>query len=73
MLAYGKIKAVKLVHKQQCAFVCYFSRDSAIAAIEALYERFFLNNDESRKLKLLWAKSQLELPSASAHHQQVKK
>jgi hypothetical protein len=68
MLRFGKIKAIKMVQKQNCAFVCFFARESAVGAIEALYDRYFLNNDESKKLKVLWAKSQLELPSAPRHH-----
>ena len=51
---YGKIKATKMIHKQGCAFVCYFSRDAAEKALECLFDRFFINN---KRLKLLWAKA----------------
>jgi hypothetical protein len=30
--------------------------------MEFLYDRFFLSGDETKKIKLLWAKSQLEAP-----------
>lgn len=57
MAPFGKIKAVKFITKQGCAFVCYFARESAVKAIETLYDRFFLGGDDSKKLKILWAKS----------------
>ena len=59
-LQFGKIKAVKLISKSNCAFVCFFARESATKAIECLYERFFISE---KKMKLLWAKSQLEMLS----------
>lgn len=65
---YGKIKALKVVQKQGCAFVCYHARESAAKAMECLYDRFFLNGDNSKKIKVLWAKSQLEMPTAASHH-----
>jgi len=54
MINYGKIKAIKLVHRQGCAFVCYHARDSSEKAIEVLFDRFFVNN---KRLKILWAKA----------------
>ena len=57
---YGKIKAIKMVSKQSCAFVCYHAREAAEKAVEAVFDRFFIKDS---KLKVLWAKSQLEPPS----------
>ena len=60
--AYGKVKAVKIIQKQGLAFVCFFAREAAIKAVELLHERFFVGE---KRLKVLWAKSQLE---QSSHH-----
>jgi pre-mRNA-splicing factor RBM22/SLT11 len=54
---FGKIKAIKMIHRQGCAFACFYARESAERAIEALYDRFFISN---KRLKVLWAKAQLE-------------
>jgi len=64
---YGKVKAVKMIGKQSCAFACFHARDAATQAMECLYDRFFLNGDETKKVRLLWAKSQLELPHHHHH------
>ena len=69
---YGKIKAIKMVSKQNCAFACFFARESAAQAMEFLYDRFFLSGDETKKIKLLWAKSQLEAPQHKTKHHQPK-
>ena len=63
MKDYGKIKAVKLIHRQGCAFVCYHARDAAEKAVESLFDRLFINN---KRLKLLWAKAQLDMPTTAA-------
>lgn len=54
---FGKIKAVKIIHKQGCAFVCFHARNSAEKAVEAIFDKFFINN---KRLKVLWAKAQLD-------------
>ena len=54
MEPFGKIKAIKMIHRQGCAFVCFHARESAERAIEALFNRFFINN---KRLKVLWAKA----------------
>ncbi len=46
-----------MIHRQGCAFVCFHARESAERAIEGLFDRFFINN---KRLKVLWAKAQLE-------------
>jgi len=56
---YGKVKGVKLVHRQFCAFVCMDARDHAEQAVKSLHDRFFLKN---QRLKILWAKHQLDQP-----------
>lgn len=63
LLPFGKIKAMKMIHRQGCAFVCFHSREAAEQAIEALFDRFFVN---SKRLKILWAKAQLEPSSHKA-------
>ena len=52
---------IKIIQKQGLAFVCFIARESAIKAVETLHERFFINE---KRLKVLWAKSQLEMPTA---------
>lgn len=51
---FGKIKSIKLIHRQGCAFVSFHMRSSAERAIEAIFDRFFINN---KRLKVLWAKA----------------
>jgi hypothetical protein len=41
--------------------VCFHARDSAEKAIEVLFDRFFISN---KRLKILWAKAQLENPGS---------
>jgi pre-mRNA-splicing factor RBM22/SLT11 len=50
----GKIEQIKVVAKHSCAFVCFNSRESAERAMEAMFDRFFI---DQTKLKLLWAKA----------------
>lgn len=52
--SFGKIKGVKMILKQGCAFVSFHARESAEQAVEAIFDRFFVNN---KKLKVLWAKA----------------
>lgn len=54
MEPFGKIKSIKMIHRQGCAFVCFHARESAERAIEAFFDRFFINN---KRLKVLWAKA----------------
>jgi RNA recognition motif-containing protein len=54
MKMFGKIKAIKMIHRQGCAFVCFFAREAAEKAIESLFDRFYVNN---KRLKVLWAKA----------------
>jgi len=63
---FGVIQAIRLIPSKQCAFVSFKERISAEKAFEAMYERLYLN-DSLKKLKLLWAKSQLD------HNQITKK
>uniref|UniRef100_A0A7S3IRN5 RRM domain-containing protein n=1 Tax=Strombidium inclinatum TaxID=197538 RepID=A0A7S3IRN5_9SPIT len=55
---FGKVEGIKMITSKKCAFVCFFDRREAEKAFEILYERLYLGE---KKLKLLWAKSQLDL------------
>ena len=44
LLAYGKLKGFKIVHKQGIAFACFFDRVAAEQAIKCLFDKFFLNS-----------------------------
>ena len=57
--SFGEIEGIRLIGSKSCAFVCFKTRKSSEKAFEGLYERLYLKN-ESKKLKLLWAKSQLD-------------
>ena len=57
MEKFGKIERMKLLHRQNCGFVCFFSREAAQKAISTLHEKFFLCE---KKIKLDWAKCQLQ-------------
>ncbi|CDW90257.1 pre-mrna-splicing factor rbm22 [Stylonychia lemnae] len=63
---FGKIKGIKMIHRQGCAFVSFHMRNSAERAIEAIFDRFFINN---KRLKVLWAKAQLEAGGDKSKHQ----
>jgi pre-mRNA-splicing factor RBM22/SLT11 len=39
----GKIEQIKVVAKHSCAFVCFNSRESAERAMEAMFDRFFID------------------------------
>jgi pre-mRNA-splicing factor RBM22/SLT11 len=56
-ITFGKIKAVKVIPKSNCAFVCFHVREAAVKALETMYDRCYINE---KKVKLLWAKSQLD-------------
>lgn len=53
---YGKISRVKVVSKQNCAFVCFADRSKAEEAFKQTYDQHFMDD---KKTKILWAKSQL--------------
>lgn len=53
MEKFGKIERMRLLHRQHCGFVCFFSREAAEKAINTLHEKFFLCE---KKIKLDWAK-----------------
>jgi len=53
MEKFGKIERMRLLHRQNCGFVCFYSRDAAEKAITTLHEKFFLCD---KKIKLDWAK-----------------
>eukprot|EP01119_Soliformovum_irregulare_P008324 TRINITY_DN21452_c0_g1_i1.p1 TRINITY_DN21452_c0_g1~~TRINITY_DN21452_c0_g1_i1.p1 ORF type:complete len:362 (+),score=73.45 TRINITY_DN21452_c0_g1_i1:122-1087(+) len=55
LYAYGEIKAIKIVTKQNCAFVSFLSRDSAEKAAEALYGNFKVKENE---IRVSWGKPQ---------------
>jgi RNA recognition motif-containing protein len=59
MGGYGKIVRVKLESKNKRGFVCFQSREAAEQAMNALHSSLTLNNE---KIKLLWAKGQLQVP-----------
>ena len=56
MEKFGKIERLRLIPRQKCGFVCFFSRDVAEKAISTLHDKFYL---AEKKIKLLWAKTQL--------------
>ena len=51
---FGKIKAIKLIPKKHCGFVCFFARDASEKAFKALFEKLYIDN---KKYKVLWAKA----------------
>mmetsp|Transcript_15175 Transcript_15175/g.10665 ORF Transcript_15175/g.10665 Transcript_15175/m.10665 type:complete len:209 (+) Transcript_15175:346-972(+) len=51
---FGKVKAVKLIPKKHCGFVCFFARDACEKAFKALFEKLYIDN---KKYKILWAKA----------------
>ena len=53
---FGKIERLRLIARQKCGFVCFYSRDAAEKAINTLHDKLFI---AEKKIKLLWAKSQL--------------
>lgn len=56
---FGKLKALKLIPKQGCAFACYHLRQAAEKAIECLFDdKCYI---QGKKLKVLWARAQLEV------------
>lgn len=57
--SFGEIESTRLIASKSCAFVCFKTRKSSEKAFEGLYERLYLK-DSTKKLKLLWAKSQLD-------------
>ena len=57
MEKFGKIERMRLLHRQNCGFVCFYSREAAEKAIITLHEKFFLCD---KKIKLDWAKCQLQ-------------
>jgi pre-mRNA-splicing factor RBM22/SLT11 len=65
MQGYGKIKSIKVIYKSGVAFVCFHARNAAEGAMTSLFDRLFISN---KRLKLLWAKSQLEAPSQNPAH-----
>jgi hypothetical protein len=50
--------------------VCFHARESAEKAIECLFDRCFINN---KRLKVLWAKAQLEQGGTTGGKGQNKK
>jgi len=56
---YGKIQGLRVIPSKNCAFISFVERQACEKAFSTLYERLYLKNT-SRKLKLLWAKSQLD-------------
>ena len=56
MEKFGKIERMRLLHRQSCGFVCFYSREAAEKAIGNLHDKFFL---AEKKIKLDWAKCQL--------------
>lgn len=54
MEKFGRIERMRLLHRQNCGFVCFFSRDAAEKAIVTLHEKLFLCE---KRIKLDWAKA----------------
>jgi len=54
MQKFGKIERMRLLHRQNCGFVCFFSREGAVKAINTLHDKLFLCE---KKIKLDWAKA----------------
>ena len=52
--AFGDIKSIQILYKSRCAFINYFSRISAEAAVSANYST--LLNIKGKNLKLQWGK-----------------
>eukprot|EP01080_Neovahlkampfia_damariscottae_P009156 gene9156-1244_t len=50
---YGEIKNIKIMRKQDCAFITYENRQDAEIAAESLFNKLIINEVP---LKLLWAK-----------------
>jgi pre-mRNA-splicing factor RBM22/SLT11 len=50
---YGEIKSIKIVRKQDCAFITFENRQDAEIAAESLFNKLIINESP---LKLLWAK-----------------
>lgn len=55
---YGKVMGIRVRHKSKCAFICFDERSSAELAIDHLFNKLFI---KEKRLKLLWAKDQLDL------------
>ena len=55
--SYGEVKKVKMLYKQSCAFISFTSRQGAEIAMQALHDRFYINDT---RLKLLWARYAIE-------------
>ena len=54
MDTFGKIERMRLISRQKCGFVCFYSRDAAEKAIVTLHDKLYLSE---KKIKLLWAKT----------------
>mmetsp|Transcript_6275 Transcript_6275/g.5388 ORF Transcript_6275/g.5388 Transcript_6275/m.5388 type:complete len:197 (+) Transcript_6275:481-1071(+) len=54
---YGKVNGIRLREKSKCAFICFDERSAAEKAIDHLFSKLFIKD---RRLKLLWAKDQLD-------------
>lgn len=54
---YGKVQGIRMRLKANCAFICFEERSSAEIAIDHLFNKLFI---KEKKLKLLWAKDQLD-------------
>lgn len=56
-MKYGKVKGIRIRLKSSCAFICFEERSSAEIAMDHLFDKLFI---KEKKLKLLWAKDQLD-------------
>ena len=56
MEKFGKIERMRLIPRQKCGFICFYSRDAAEKAIATLHDKLYVME---KKIKLLWAKTQL--------------
>lgn len=54
---YGKVKGIRIRQKSKCAFICFEERSAAELAMDHLFNKLFIKD---QKLKLLWAKDQLD-------------
>ena len=50
MDTFGKIERMRLIPRQKCGFVCFYSRDASEKAIITLHDKLYLSE---KKIKLL--------------------
>ena len=56
--SFGRIASIRIMKQKQCAFVCFMARPDAEFALKTLFNRLYIH---SKKIKILWAKAQLDI------------